>query len=98
MRHSVSHVISELTNFRSGNKLPTTGLLIYLALVQTPMHILLLKMQKFLKISTIGVCLAGNSVYRLGRRAIFHGWRGADCSAGLGDFGRCWHQCQPRFV
>ena len=31
MRHSVSHVISELTNFRSGNKLPTTGLLIYLA-------------------------------------------------------------------
>ena len=32
MRHSVSHVISELTNFRSGNKLPATGLLIYLAL------------------------------------------------------------------
>lgn len=31
MRHSVSHVISELTNFRSGNKLPTTDLLIYLA-------------------------------------------------------------------
>ena len=31
MRHSVSHVISELTNFRSGNKLPTIGLLIYLA-------------------------------------------------------------------
>ena len=31
MRHSVSHVISKLTNFRSGNKLPTTGLLIYLA-------------------------------------------------------------------
>ena len=31
MRHSVNHVISELTNFRSGNKLPTTGLLIYLA-------------------------------------------------------------------
>ena len=31
MRHSVGNVISELTNFRSGNKLPTTGLLIYVA-------------------------------------------------------------------